>query len=42
MIDVKYELGAHLGIGSFGEVRRCRHKDSGSEFAIKIINKNLI
>ena len=41
-IDNKYEFGAHLGMGSFGKVRRCRHKDSGSEFAIKIINKNLI
>ena len=29
-------------MGSFGKVRRCRHKDSGSEFAIKIINKALI
>jgi len=41
-IDAKYEFGAHLGMGSFGKVRRCRHKDSGSEFAIKIINKTLI
>jgi len=41
-IDVKYEFGAHLGMGSFGKVRRCRHKDSGSEFAMKIINKELI
>ena len=41
-IEVKYEFGTHLGEGSFGKVRRCRHKDSGSEFAIKIINKALI
>lgn len=41
-ISAKYRLGEHLGMGSFGKVQRCQHIDSGSEFAIKIINKELI
>lgn len=41
-ISKKYAFGEHLGMGSFGKVQRCQHIDSGSEFAIKIINKELI
>lgn len=41
-IQTKYQLGDHLGMGSFGKVQRCQHIDSGSEFAMKIINKELI
>ena len=31
-----------MGKGAFGKVIRCIHKDSGSEFAIKIMEKKMV
>ena len=36
-ISSRYKLGTVLGEGAFGKVRRCILKDTGREFAIKII-----
>lgn len=41
-IETKYCLGDKLGSGAFGQVRRCTHIDTGNEFAIKIIEKQLV
>ena len=41
-VEAKYELGKHLGSGSFGEVRRCKLISTGCEFAIKIMKKENI
>lgn len=34
-----YECGESLGTGAFAEVRRCIHRESGEERAIKIVDK---
>lgn len=41
-IDTKYRIGAVLGTGAFGQVRRCTHLDTGTEFAIKIMKKEMV
>ena len=41
-IDETYELGEVLGEGSFGQVRRARHKMAGIDCAVKIIKKKAI
>lgn len=41
-IENRYQLGAFLGKGAFGMVLRCIHIDSGSEFAIKIMEKKMV
>lgn len=41
-IQDKYEFGEELGKGAFGKVLRCKHLDSGSQFAIKIMEKKMI
>ena len=41
-IHGKYKFGKFLGKGAFGKVLRCIHKDSGSEFAIKIMEKKMV
>ena len=41
-VEAKYKLGAHLGSGAFGQVRRCTHIDTGNEFAIKIMKKEMV
>lgn len=41
-IQEKYEFGDELGKGAFGKVLRCKHRDSGSQFAIKIMEKKMI
>ena len=38
----KYEMGEFLGKGAFGEVRKCKHTDTGMEFAIKTMKKVMI
>ena len=38
----KYEVGEFLGKGAFGEVRKCKHTDTGMEFAIKTMKKEMI
>ena len=35
-------MGDFLGSGAFGEVRKCKHTDTGSEFAIKVMKKTMI
>ena len=35
-----YSIGKVLGTGSFGEVRMCVHKFSGSQRAVKVLRKN--
>lgn len=35
----EYEIGEFLGSGKYGEVRKCVHKETGREVAIKILNK---
>lgn len=37
--DDHYELECGIGSGSFGLVYRCKHKDSGEEFAVKVIDR---
>lgn len=37
--DDHYELERELGRGSFGLVYLCKHKDSGEEYAVKVINR---
>ena len=41
-IQSKYKFGEFLGKGAFGKVLRCIHRDSGSEFAIKIMEKKMV
>ena len=41
-IQEKYKFGDELGKGAFGKVLRCKHLDSGSDFAIKIMEKKMI
>jgi len=41
-IDSKYKLGGILGSGAFGQVRRCIHLDTGNEFAIKVMKKEMV
>ena len=41
-IQEKFQLGAVLGKGSFGEVRRCLNKQTGLECALKIVQKSHI
>jgi len=37
-----YKLGGFLGSGAFGQVRRCTRLDTGNEFAIKIMKKEMV
>jgi calcium-dependent protein kinase len=41
-IQEKFQLGAVLGKGSFGEVRKCLNKQTGMECALKIVQKSHI
>ena len=41
-INDKYTMGEVLGQGAFGKVLRCTHKDSGSQFAIKVMEKTKV
>jgi calcium/calmodulin-dependent protein kinase I len=41
-IENKYKLGTNLGAGAFGQVRRCIHLDTGNEFAIKVMKKEMV
>ena len=41
-IDSIYKIGGFLGSGAFGEVRRCTRLDTGMEFAIKIMKKEMV
>merc|ERR1712125_271908 len=36
-IDDVYTIGKELGSGAFSVVKACTHKESGEEFAVKII-----
>lgn len=38
-IESRYIQGKQLGKGAFGIVKKCRHKDTGKSFAIKIMPK---
>lgn len=37
--DELYECGEVLGSGAFAEVRKCKHRESGVERAVKIVSK---
>ena len=41
-VESKYILGAKLGNGAFGQVRKCQHKETGNSFAIKVMKKEEI
>jgi serine/threonine protein kinase len=41
-IDSKYKIGGFLGSGAFGQVRKCTRLDTGNEFAIKIMKKEMV
>ena len=41
-IKSRYTFGKQIGQGQYGTVKKCTHNDCGSEFAIKIISKELI
>ena len=34
-----YELGRTLGEGNFGKVKQARHRGSGAQFAVKILDR---
>ncbi|XP_072289487.1 death-associated protein kinase 1 [Eucyclogobius newberryi] len=38
-VEEFYEIGDELGSGQFAVVRRCRHRDTGQEYAAKFIKK---
>ena len=38
-IEEKYELGRILGDGNFAVVKHCRERETGKEFAMKIVDK---
>ena len=35
-----YKISSSIGVGSYGEVRKCLHKETKAQRAVKIINKN--
>eukprot|EP00499_Haloplacidia_sp_CaronLabIsolate_P013222 CAMPEP_0196773852 /NCGR_PEP_ID=MMETSP1104-20130614/3024_1 /TAXON_ID=33652 /ORGANISM="Cafeteria sp., Strain Caron Lab Isolate" /LENGTH=361 /DNA_ID=CAMNT_0042144003 /DNA_START=36 /DNA_END=1117 /DNA_ORIENTATION=+ len=37
--NLKYQLGGRLGSGAFGTVYRAQSRETGEEFAVKVINK---
>lgn len=37
-----YKFSDFLGSGAFGQVRKCVHIDTGNEFAIKIMRKEMV
>ncbi|KAF8822777.1 CAM Kinase family, incomplete catalytic triad [Cardiosporidium cionae] len=39
--NANYKLGKQIGIGSFGDVRKCKHKKTGAVFAVKIMKRQL-
>ena len=41
-INEKYLIGEKLGEGAFGQVKKCTHIDTGSQFAIKIMKKEMV
>lgn len=40
VISDKYHVGEKIGAGGYGEVFSCRHKDSGIERAVKVLEKS--
>jgi len=42
MVVAHYELGDTIGSGSFGKVKKAKHKKTGHEVAVKILNRNKI
>lgn len=38
-ITDRYEMGRQLGDGNFAVVHHCRHRDTGREYAMKIVDK---
>lgn len=38
--ETQYELLDTIGVGSFSEVKRCRHRQTGKLFAVKISQRN--
>jgi serine/threonine protein kinase len=41
-INQRYEFGDFLGQGAFGKVLKCTLKDTGNEFAIKVMAKEMV
>lgn len=41
-ISNRYEFGDYLGQGAFGKVVKCKLKDTGNQFAIKIMEKEMV
>ncbi len=41
-LEQLYTVERNLGKGSFGEVKLCRHKKFGTEFAVKIVSKEKV
>ncbi|XP_045156397.2 death-associated protein kinase 1-like isoform X1 [Mercenaria mercenaria] len=39
-VDIKYEIGDDIGRGKFATVKRCRDRQTGSEYAAKFIRKS--
>ena len=37
-----YKFSDFLGSGAFGQVRKCVHIDTGNEFAIKVMRKEMV
>ena len=41
-IEAKYTFGDYLGQGAFGKVCKCVLNDTGNQFAIKIMQKEMV
>lgn len=37
-----YKISGAIGTGAYGEVRKCLHRDTKVQRAVKIINKNML
>ena len=42
LVVAHYELGDTIGSGSFGKVKKAKHKKTGHAVAVKILNRNKI
>jgi len=41
-LEKKYDVGKVLGTGNFSVVKKCTNRETGEQFALKIIDKKLV